>query len=169
MTSRDRGNTAGSGRGIGARLNARSHGLFTRVGSSPGPSPRVQQLRDAFAGDSITGNVPDCLEELAQVQAHLEDIRRVQQTLWQEMLEVAGLDQGSQPTSDLSSDDKPGNTTCNEKDPDADTVCPGGHDRLDKLTRKLLSLARYQRRAAGRRRRLVLDILREQARPPGRP
>ncbi len=169
MTTGGHVNKGWGGGPIGARLNARTHGLFTRVGSSPGPSPRAQQLRDAFAGDTITGNVPGSLDELAEVQAHLEGIRLVQQTLWQEMLETAGLDTRCQPESGVPRSEGPGNATRNAEDPGVCTPCPACDDRLDKLTRKLLSLARYQRRAAGRRRRLVLEILREQARAPARP
>ncbi|MEE4237692.1 MAG: hypothetical protein V2I51_13315, partial [Anderseniella sp.] len=152
----------------GARLNARTHGLFTRTGLSAGPSPRVKQLRDAFARDAITGAVPDCLDELAELQAHIEDIRQVQQTLWQEMREAAGLDQDCQPGTGLSLDDGPGNASRDEGDTDAVTACLAGNDRLDRLSRKLSSLAGYQRRAAGRRRRLVLDILRDRAQRPTR-
>lgn len=163
MKSRKSHDKGQPGKGIGARLNARTHGLFTRVGSSTVPSPRVQQLRDAFTQDAITADVPDCVEDLADVQAHIEDIRLVQQTLWQELLEMTGFDQACEPVPGLSPDDGAGNANCNEAVPDADTVCPASDDQLDRLTRKLLSLAGYQRRAAGRRRRLVLDILRERA------
>jgi hypothetical protein len=151
------------GRGIGARLNARTHGLFTRIGSSTAPSSRVQQLRDAFALDAITADIPGRVEELADVQAHMEDIRRVQQSLRQEILESAGLDRDCESGLGPSSDGGADNTDCNEAVLDADPVCLSGDDQLDRLTRKLLSLAGYQKRAAGRRRRLVLDILRERA------
>lgn len=153
---------------LGARLNACKHNLFTRTDCSTGASLRVQQLRDVYNSEAVTQQELAYHCELAEVQAHIEDIRRVQQTLWQEMLEAAGLDRACDPGPRLSSDDGSGNTSCNDFDPGAGSACPAGNDRLDQLTRKLLSLAGYQRRAAGRRRRLVLDILRDRAQRPAR-
>jgi hypothetical protein len=156
--------SAGADR-LGARLNARTHGLFTRVGSSGRPSARVQQLRDGYAADAVVREVPACLDELAEVQAHIEAIRLAWENLWQDLLESAGLVTGADPGPGLPGD----HATCTSEhaaDVAARSSSASRDVRLDTIARKLSSLSAYQRRAAGRRRMLVLEILRCRAQQP---
>ena len=165
MTAPDSPSQTPAGDRHGARLNARSHGLFTRVGSSDRPSARVQQLRDAYAADAVTGEVSACLDELAEVQAHIEAIRLAWENLWQDLLETAGLVTGADPGPGLPGD----HATCTSEhaaDVAARPSSASREARLDSITRKLSSLSAYQRRAAGRRRMLMLEILRCQAQQP---
>ena len=156
--------SAGADR-LGARLNARTHGLFTRVGSSGRPSARVQQLRGGYAADAVAREAPACLDELAEVQAHIEAIRLAWENLWQDLLESAGLVTGADPEPGLPGD----HATCASEhaaDVAARSSSASRDTRLDTIARKLSSLSAYQRRAAGRRRMLVLEILRCRAQQP---
>jgi len=112
----------------------------------------------------MAGEVPGCLDDLAETQAHIEDIRLAWETLWQELLETAALDAVSGPGAGLSGRNGNGNSDhMPEVSTAAGTSCLARDKNLDSITRRLSSLTGYQRRAAGRRRMLVLEILRCQA------
>jgi hypothetical protein len=112
----------------------------------------------------MAGEVPGCLDDLAETQAHIEDIRLAWETLWQELLETAALDAVSGPGAGLSGRNGNGNSDhMPEVSTAAGTSCLARDKNLDSITRRLSSLTGYQRRAAGRRRMLVLEVLRWQA------
>ena len=153
------------------RLNAQKHKLFAKAEVSHALSPRVQKLQAAYCKNVTNTEELSSLRLLAEVQAHIEDIRRVRMAIWNRALETAEshLDE----TSDLSvfrpRTDSPTIIKAKqmlgmadyEEDDSLEFVPERIRDfALRQVSEQLLTLAGYEQRAQGRRRKLMREIMR---------
>ncbi len=153
------------------RLNAQKHKLFANAEVSHEFSPRVQELQAAYCEDVINIEELTNLRFLAQVQAHIEDIRRVRMSIWNGALQTAEtcLDEMPVSTAFIPQTENPFvrklRLALDLPEAVPDSVQELVRERvrciaLEKVSQQLLTLAGYERRAQGRRRKLMREIMR---------
>lgn len=153
------------------RLNAQKHQLFAKSGASDHTSPRVDELEAAYRKDAMSIEELGYLRSLAQVQAHIEDIRRVRMAIWNAALQTAGtrLDEMSDSTVFMPQTEHPFARKLRlalelpQAVPDPIQEFVPERVRciaLENVSEQLLTLAGYDRRAQGRRRKLMREIMR---------
>jgi len=153
------------------RLNAQKHQLFAKSGGSHHSSERADDLEVDYCKDATSNEELGYLRSLAQVQAHIEDIRRVRMAIWNAALETAEshLDEASDLAVFRPRIDSPIIIKAKRmldiadyKEDDSLEFLP---ERIRSLALKqvsdqLFTLTGYEQRAQGRRRKLMREIMR---------
>ena len=153
------------------RLNAQKHQLFAKSVPSHHISSRACELAAGYQGNAKSSEERGYLQSLAEVQAHIEHIRRVRTALWNEALKTAQacLDEMSDLTVFKAQTEHPSVRKMRlaldlpEVVPDPVLELVQARIRsiaLEKVAKQLFTLAGYERRAQGLRRKLMRKIMR---------
>jgi hypothetical protein len=153
------------------RLNAQKHQLFAKSGPSHHSSERVDELEADYREDVTSNEELGYLRSLAQVQAHINDIRRVRMAIWNKALQTAetNLDEMSNLSVFKPQTEDPivrklrQALDLPEEVPDPVQELVPERIRslaLQQVSKQLLTLSGYEQRAQGRRRKLMCQIMR---------
>jgi hypothetical protein len=152
-----------------ASRNAYRHGLSVSVGASTPLAPQLEKLARKIAGNAIDAITLEHAREIAQAELDLARVRGVKVALIERTCAFAATDPAQVSVSQADEFLKPiterGSATMPEPTASAPMMPPQNpHHSAAAVRRVLLELRkldRYERRAAARRDRAVLDLSKE--------
>jgi hypothetical protein len=149
-----------------ASSNAYRHGLSLSVGASTPLAPQLEKLARKIAGNAVDAITLERAREIAQAELDLARVRRAKVALIERagVFAAANCPQVSVSQVDelLKATVERGSATMPEPTDSAPMIPPQDPDRSAEAVRRVLpelrKLDRYERRAAARRDRAVLDF-----------
>jgi hypothetical protein len=149
--------------------NAYRHGLSVSVGASATLAPQLEKLARKIAGNAVDAITLERAREIAQAELDLARVRRAKVALIESARAFAAADRPQVPVSQVDEFVKAtverGSAPVPEPTDSGPMVPPQDPDRSAEAVRRVLpelrKLDRYERRAAARRDRAVLDPSKE--------
>jgi hypothetical protein len=153
-----------------ASRNAYRHGLSVSVGASATLAPQLDKLARKIAGNAINAITLERAREIAQAELDLARVRRAKVALIERTRAFAATDRAqvsvSRADGDLKATSERGSATMSEPTDCAPMMPPQDSEQdpnrsaeaIRRVLPELRKLDRYERRAAARRDRAVLDL-----------